>query len=55
MRICQIDLRQFRGVRTGLVSLPQHAVLLGSNNAGKTTIVEALALLFGRERRIRPI
>lgn len=55
MRICQIDLRQFRGVRTGVVSLPQHAVLLGSNNAGKTTIVEALALLFGRERRIRPI
>jgi len=35
--------------------LPQHAVLLGANNAGKSTIVESLALLFGRERMVRPI
>jgi hypothetical protein len=30
-------------------------VLLGANNAGKSTIVEALALLFGREKMVRPI
>jgi hypothetical protein len=35
--------------------LPAHAVLLGANNCGKTTIVESLALLFGRERMVRPI
>jgi hypothetical protein len=29
--------------------------LLGANNSGKTTIVESLALLFGRERMVRPI
>ena len=55
MRICQIEFRNFRGIREGLVVLPRHAVLLGANNAGKSTIVEALALLFGRERMVRPI
>ena len=55
MRICQIELRNFRGIREGLIVLPKHAVLLGANNAGKTTVVEALALLFGRERMVRPI
>jgi len=55
MRICQIELRGFRGIREGHLVLPKHAVLLGANNAGKSTIVEALALLFGRERMVRPI
>src|ERR1043165_8627390 len=55
MRICQVELRNFRGIRNGTVVLPQHAVLLGANNVGKSTIVEALALLFGRERMVRPI
>lgn len=55
MRVCQLELRNFRGVRTGCISLPKHAVLLGANNVGKTTVVEALALLFGRDRMVRPI
>lgn len=55
MRICRIDLRNFRGIRQGCIDLPKHAVLLGANNAGKSTVVEALALLFGRERMVRPI
>ncbi len=55
MRVCQIDFRNFRGISEGRVILPKHAVLLGANNAGKTTIVEALALLFGRERMVSPI
>lgn len=55
MRICQLDLTNFRGVRTGRVVLPQHAVLLGSNNAGKSTIVEALAILFGRDKMTSPV
>lgn len=29
-----------------------HAVLVGPNNSGKTTIIEALALLFGRDRLV---
>src|SRR4030042_7198890 len=55
MRICQIEFRNFRGIREGRVVLPKHSVLLGANNAGKTTVVEALALLFGRERMVSPI
>ena len=55
MRICRLDLKNFRGVREGSVVLPEHAVLLGANNSGKSTLVEALALLFGRERMVSPI
>ena len=55
MRICRLELQNFRGIQRGSVVLPQHAVLLGANNVGKSTIVEALALLFGRERMVRPI
>lgn len=55
MRICQIEFQNFRGIRDGRVILPKHAVLLGANNAGKTTVVEALALIFGRERMVSTI
>jgi putative ATP-dependent endonuclease of the OLD family len=55
MRISQIEFQNFRGIRRGRVVLPRHAILLGANNAGKTTIVESLALLFGRERMVSPI
>ena len=55
MRICQIELHNFRGVKYGCVTLPKHTVLMGANNAGKTTIAEALTILFGRERMVRPI
>ncbi len=55
MRICQIALQNFRGIRQGRIVLPGHSVLLGANNVGKTTIVEAMALLFAREGMVRPI
>lgn len=55
MRVCRLELRHFRGVNHGVVVLPKDAVLLGANNSGKTTIVESLALLFGRERMVRPV
>ena len=55
MRICHLELRNFRGIKEGRVTLPRHAVLLGPNNAGKSTIVEALTLLFGRDKMLRPL
>lgn len=55
MRICQIRFQNFRGIREGLVVLPKQAVLMGANNVGKTTIVEALAILFGRDKMVSPV
>jgi putative ATP-dependent endonuclease of the OLD family len=55
VRICKIELNNFRGIKTGSVVLPTHSVLLGANNTGKSTIAEALALLAGRERMTRPL
>ncbi len=54
MRISQIEITNFRGIGSGTVVLPQHGVLLGANNVGKTAVVEAIALLFGRDKMVRP-
>ena len=53
MHIVRLKIRGFRGVRSADVALGRHAVLVGPNNSGKTTIIEALALLFGRDRLVR--
>lgn len=50
MRIAQLNLSGFRGIRSGCITLPEHGALLGANNVGKTAVTEALAFLFGRER-----
>src|SRR5258708_3633146 len=50
MRIAQVEIQNFRGIRTATVPLPKHGALFGENNAGKSAIAEALALLFGRDR-----
>lgn len=55
MRICQVQIENFRGIAKGKIVLPPHAALLGPNNTGKSSVVEALALLFARERMVRPI
>src|ERR1700732_24278 len=53
MHIVRLMISGFRGVRSADVALGRHTVLVGPNNSGKTTIVEALALLFGRDRLVR--
>lgn len=55
MRVVTLKIENFRGIREGIVSLSNHTVFVGSNNTGKTTILEALALLFGRDRMVRPL
>lgn len=50
MHIVRLKISGFRGVRSADVLLGRHAVLVGPNNSGKTTIIEALALIFGRDR-----
>jgi putative ATP-dependent endonuclease of the OLD family len=53
MHTVRLKISGFRGVSSADISLGKHSVLIGPNNSGKTTIVEALALLFGRDRLVR--
>ena len=55
MEIASLKIENFRGVRDGTVRFSPHTVLVGANNCGKTTVIEALALLFGRDRMIRQL
>ncbi|PPV39495.1 ATP-dependent nuclease [Ectopseudomonas oleovorans] len=50
MKIAALSISNFRGIREGFVKFGTHPVLVGSNNTGKTTLIEALALLIGRDR-----
>jgi putative ATP-dependent endonuclease of the OLD family len=53
MRISDLEIRNFRGIRSGVVHFDKFTVLIGANNSGKTTVIEALALLLGRDRLVR--
>lgn len=53
MHIVRLKIFGFRGVRSADIALGRHAVLVGPNNSGKTTVIEALALLLGRDRLVR--
>lgn len=50
MRACRIDIKNFRGIKRAMILLPKHGVLIGDNNTGKTTILEALDLVLGPDR-----
>lgn len=48
-----MTLRNFRGVKNGIVVFDGHSLLVGSNSVGKSTICEALDLVLGPERLSR--
>lgn len=50
MRVARIQVENFRGIRSTTLHLPVHAVLIGDNNTGKTTVLEALDLVLGPDR-----
>jgi putative ATP-dependent endonuclease of OLD family len=52
VRVCRLKIDGFRGANHADITLGQHTVLVGPNNSGKTTIIEALALLLGRDRLV---
>jgi putative ATP-dependent endonuclease of the OLD family len=52
VRVCRLKIDGFRGANHADIALAQHTVLVGPNNSGKTTIIEALALLLGRDRLV---
>ncbi|WP_370143819.1 ATP-dependent endonuclease [Bradyrhizobium sp. USDA 328] len=53
MKISHLSIENFRGIRKASVLLPDHAVLIGDNNVGKSTILEALDLVMGPDRLSR--
>jgi putative ATP-dependent endonuclease of OLD family len=53
MRVARIKIQNFRGIKSGELLLPSHAVLVGDNNIGKSTVLEAIDLVLGPERMSR--
>ncbi len=50
MKISKLTIKNFRGIREAELLFPDHVVLIGDNNVGKSTIFEALDLVLGPER-----
>lgn len=50
MHLARIRVRNFRGIADGEVLLNGHTVFVGDNNAGKSTLLEAVDLVLGPER-----
>ena len=55
MKVVLLTIENFRGIRFGTIQFRDHTVLIGPNNSGKTTILEALALVLGRDRLVRTL
>jgi putative ATP-dependent endonuclease of the OLD family len=55
VQIAELFIKGFRGVRDARLRFTSHNILIGPNNCGKSTIIEALALLFGRDRLVREL
>lgn len=53
MKIVQVKVANFRGIAEGIVHFDGHSVLVGDNNAGKSTLLEAIDLVLGPERLSR--
>ena len=53
MRIRRLKIQNFRSIAQGEVIFPEHAVLIGGNSVGKSTVCEALDLLLGPDRLSR--
>jgi putative ATP-dependent endonuclease of the OLD family len=53
VRIARLKIENFRGIATSELRLPAHGVLVGDNNTGKSTVLEAIDLVLGPERLYR--
>ena len=52
MRVLALDIQGFRGIHNGHLVLPDQVALIGPNGSGKSTIVDALSLVFGRQKLV---
>ncbi len=55
MKIKQLEIRRFRGIEDMTLVFDDHTVVIGPNGSGKTTIINALGLMLGRDRLIRDL
>jgi putative ATP-dependent endonuclease of the OLD family len=50
MKVAKLRIEHFRGIKDATLWLPNHVVLVGDNNVGKSTVFEALDLALGPDR-----
>ena len=50
MKIHSVGIKNFRGIQFANLILPGHAVLIGDNNTGKSSVLEAIDLVLGPDR-----
>lgn len=57
MKLSRLKIENFRGIKSTELFFPDHGVLIGDNNTGKSTILEAINLVLGPDRlgRLAPI
>jgi len=57
MRISRLKIQNFRGVQSATIFFSKHSILIGDNNTGKSTILEAIDLTLGPDRlnRVPPV
>jgi putative ATP-dependent endonuclease of OLD family len=53
MKVARLKIENFRGIKKCEIVLQGHTVLVGDNNSGKSTILEAIDLVLGPERLSR--
>lgn len=55
MKILALTIEGFRGIRRTDIRLDDHTVIIGPNSSGKSTIIDALSLVFGRSQLVREL
>ena len=53
MKINRLKIGNFRGIKCADLLFPDHVVLIGDNNTGKSTVLEAIDLVLGPDRLSR--
>lgn len=53
MKVSKLSIQNFRGISRADLVFPNHVVLIGDNNTGKSTVLEALDLVLGPDRADR--
>ncbi|MDX9975461.1 MAG: AAA family ATPase, partial [FCB group bacterium] len=50
MKVARLRIQNFRGIKEADLLFPDHVVLVGDNNVGKSTVFEAMDLALGPDR-----